>query len=95
MPYTCLYVLWVISVYSWKSPLQIATDIDFCDEARRLGAARTGVPFPLWPGCRGREPPCLRRAGFPWSNRFYDELGNSRRGVLLYFTRGEERSFLR
>ena len=35
---------------SGKSPLQTAADINFCDEARSLGAARTGVCFPLWPG---------------------------------------------
>jgi hypothetical protein len=91
---TCLYVPWLIPVYSSKSPLQIATHINFCNKARSLGAARTAACFPLWPGCTGREPPCLQLKRYPWSNRFCEELGNSRRGVLLYATRGELRSFL-
>jgi hypothetical protein len=95
MRYRCLYVLWLGPPYSWKSPLETAADVNFCDEALRLGAARTGVRFRLWPGCRGREPPRLQLARFPWSNRSYEESGNSQRGVLSYVRRGEERPFLR
>ena len=44
---------------SGKSPLQTAADINFCDEARSLGAVRTGVRFLLWPGCTRRDSrPC-------------------------------------
>jgi hypothetical protein len=57
MPYTCLYVPWVILVYSWKSPFQTTADINFCDEAGIFGAPRTAVCVPLWPGCTGRAPP--------------------------------------
>jgi hypothetical protein len=60
MRYACLYASWLISVYSWKSPLERAADINLCDEARRLGAARIRVRLPLWPGCTGKEPPWLR-----------------------------------
>jgi hypothetical protein len=55
MRYTCLYVPGVTLVYPGKSPLQTAADISFCDEARSRGVVRTGVCFPLWPGCTGRE----------------------------------------
>jgi hypothetical protein len=59
MRYASLYVPWVARVYSGKSPLQTAADINFCDEARSLVAVRTGVRFPLWPGCtRGDSRPC-------------------------------------
>jgi hypothetical protein len=93
MRHTCLYVLWLISLYSWKSSLQIATEINFSDEARRLAAARAGARFRLWPGCTGRSPPCLPWARFPWSNRSYEELGNSGRGVHLYVARRQRDRF--
>jgi hypothetical protein len=93
MRHTCLNVLWLVPIYSWKSSLQIATEINFCDETRCLGAARAGVPFRLWPGCAGRSPPYLQWARFPWSNRSHEELGNSGRGVLLYVTRGQRDRF--
>jgi hypothetical protein len=50
MRYTGLYVPWLTPVYSWKSPLETAAHIDFCDGARRLGVARTGAW--LW-GAKG------------------------------------------
>ena len=59
MRHTSLYVPWVTLVYSGKSPLQTAADINFCDEARSLGAVRTGVCFPLCPVAReGNSRPC-------------------------------------
>ena len=52
-------VLLLSLVDSGKSPLQTAADINFCDEARSLGAARTGVCFPCGPVARGGIPrPC-------------------------------------
>jgi hypothetical protein len=44
MRYTCFYVPGVTLVYSGKSPLQTAADINFCDEARKpRGSAYWGV----------------------------------------------------
>ena len=57
MRYTSLNVPLVTLIHPGKSPLQTAADINFCDEARSLGAARTSACFPLWPGCTGRGPP--------------------------------------
>jgi hypothetical protein len=93
MRYTCLYVPWLIPVYSPKSPLQIATDINFCYEARSLGATRTSVRFPLWPGCTGRKPRRLQLARYPWSNRFEKGLADSRRSSHLLAIRKEQMSF--
>jgi hypothetical protein len=90
MRYTCLYVPWLIPIYSQKSPLQIASDIDFCDKAHSLGAARAGVRFPLWPGCTGRESPRLQWKIYPWSNRFEKGLAGSRRSLHLLAIRKEQ-----
>ena len=68
---------------SGKSPLQTALDINFCDEARCLGAVRTGVCFPLWAVCTGRERPSLKLARYPWSNQFDEGLADSRRSFFL------------
>ena len=86
-------VLLLSLVDSEKSPLQTAADINFCDEARSLGAARTGVCFPLWPGCTGREPPSLPWARYPWSNQFDEGLADSRRSFHLLAIREEQMSF--
>jgi hypothetical protein len=90
---TCLFVPWLIAVYSRKSPLQKAAGFNFCDEARRLGAARTGVRFSSWPGCTGREPPWLQLATYPWSKRFEKGLADSRRSFHLLAIRKEQMSF--
>jgi hypothetical protein len=95
MRYTCPYVPWLIPVYPWKSPLQIATDINFCDKARRLAAPRSAACFPLWPGCTGREPPCLHLKRYPWCNRFEEGLAGSRRSFHLLSIRKELMSFPR
>jgi len=87
MRHTSLYVPWVTLVYSGKSPLQTAADINFCDEARSLGAVRTGVCFPLWPGCTGRELPPLPLARYlrcvlPGVRSFRLRYGESRESQL-------------
>jgi hypothetical protein len=90
---TCFYVPWLIPIYSWKSPLQISTNINFCDKARSLGAARTDVRFPLWPGGTGTEPLCLQMARSPRSNRFEKGSADSRRSLSLLAIRKEQMSF--
>ena len=80
---------------SGKSPLQTAADINFCDEARSLGAVPTGVCFLLWPGCTGREPPSLKMARYPWSNQFDEGLAYSWRSFFLLAVREEQMSFPR
>jgi hypothetical protein len=92
MWYTCAYVPWLICVRSWKSPSQIATDINFYDKARSLGALRTAACFPLWPGCMGREPLCLQLKRYPCSNRFEEGLADSRRSFHLLAMRREQMS---
>jgi hypothetical protein len=87
MHYTCLYVPGGSLVYSGKSPLQTAADINFCDEARSLGAVRSGVCFPLWPGCTGRELPSLPLARYlrcvlPGVRSFRLRYGESRESQL-------------
>jgi len=93
MRYMSLYVPWLIPVSSWKNSLQITTEINFCDKARSLGAARTGVRFPLWPGGTGREAPCQHMARNPRSNRFEKGLADSRRSFHLLAIRKEQVSF--
>ncbi len=87
MRYTSPYVPGVTLVYSGKSPLQTAANINFCDEARSLGVVRTGVCFPLWSGCTGRElpsPPLARylRCVFPGVRGFRLRYGESREPQL-------------
>jgi hypothetical protein len=36
---TCLYVSWLIPVYSWKSLLRTSTDINSCGKARCPGGS--------------------------------------------------------
>jgi hypothetical protein len=95
MHYTSLYVPLVTPVYSGKSPLQTAADINFCDEARCPGVVRTGVCFPLWPGCTGRELPSLPLARYLWSNQFDKGLADSWRSSFLLAIRAEQVSFPR
>ena len=80
---------------SGKSPLQTAADITFCDEARCLGAVRTGVCFPLWAVCTGRERPSLKLARYPWSNQFDEGLADTHRSFFLLATREEQMFFPR
>ena len=93
MRYMSLYVPWLIPVSSWKNSLQITTEINFCDKARSLGAARTGLRFPLWPGGTGIELPCQQMARNPWSNQFEKGLADSRRSLRLLPLRMEQMSF--
>jgi len=89
---TCAYVPWLVRFCSWKSPSQIATDINFCDKTRSLGALRTAACFPLWPDCMGREPLCPQLKRYPCSNRFEEGLAESRRSFLLLAMRREQMS---
>jgi hypothetical protein len=87
MRYSSPYVAGVTLVYSGKSRLQTAADINFCDEARSLGAARTEACFPLWSGCTGRELPSLPLARYlrcvlPGVRSFRLRYGESRESQL-------------
>jgi hypothetical protein len=93
MRYTSPYVPLVTLIYPGKSPLQTAADINFCDEARSLGAVCSGVCFPLWPGCTGRKLPSLPLARYFWSNQFDERLADSRRSFFLLAIREEQMPF--
>jgi hypothetical protein len=88
---TCYYVPWLGPIYPWKYPLEIVTDVN--EKARSLGLPHSASSFPLWPGCRGREPPCLQLKRYPRSNRFVEGLAESRGSFHLLAVGKEEMCF--